>query len=1642
MRETQRNIRNYQKRLVGVKEKLATAGLLFLMSAVMLTTASFAWITLSVAPEVANISTTIVGNGNLEIALASSDENGLAKLPEASQVGDSNKDLVEKNITWGNLVNLNDNNYGLNQIVLRPATLNTSSTLDSPLRAVEYSKDGRIEMMNYDFSYSNYDVEEDKFVIDSITDYGVRAISSVLITASGEDAERNVELRNNLISSLETSKQTYTGLVTNKEYLNSIAGLMGVFLTDQLNNSDSNVKSYMPTFYKMVQEFDKAMTELGETYVKIANVQITKLNLTMNSYTSLNELLNESQSTLSSKNIKLMTGFDTFKRDYNNLKTHMANIEATLSKDSVLLDSIFNDINFMVEIDTCKIDDTFTVAQMGNMGMGDLLGMLSGTHKGVIQGGVLQRYEQLTGAKMDAKNITISAKYSGIPASVKANISTSAAEPFTVPQLIEGNGRSARAGEYSCILDIIFGNSQMIETAADVYGMSIDLWLRTNASNSYLVLEGKPELVYEVQTTSSNYIIYENEDGRQFYHIPDKDHPAPAPNTVDPMKSVGYLVNEKVIVEHYLNYGTFYGVATNQPVTFLEPDEEDDNGISNEREAFVSALKYSPKTVVIGYDGVNRIWEESADLVDGTSTTQGKGSCFIFYPEDPLEQERMLNVLSALSVAFIDDNGDILAKATLNPKHAYEEIGKVTIPLELTEDSSFYINDSNEEIHYITSLVSNEAKMISAIVYIDGEYVSNEDVNATSGVNGFLNLQFGSTETLNSIVDESLQAQYVKATATVDRNFFEVTEIPATTTVNLEIKGISALNKNVQMNFVRKINDYQGVQLEPMTMSIVSSSEDSSTLIGTQIFNNPGVYVLNSVWVDGIEYELVQQLSVEVEGFKINSISWDSAGEDVLSGNDVYKMTSNNSYGVELTVDVAASEQFRPSKMSAMFRNEYNEYVTINLSENSDVWTGVGTFITSGKYELQYLYINDDIYYVDSEFKKTITLVLGINASVDLEYVDVDTETEETIIQSGANIQFEWDATNTSSNVVNIKSVKICDNKGNIIEGLDGVKLYYGLTGSTNTNIYAELVWNPSQGSYTGKITSNTPQQFLISTPGVYRFDRVFISDTSTEDANDGSEIRNATASTVITATSPYPVEFHDEMLTADSYQFAPGQNASFTVGMKYSSAASVYAKMTYYGDSLENDGVTYFVPGIVANNDIENMITTWSFTPFIGAVNEADYPITNGVIDRTLKNSNFYNQDGIWVIEDIRLVNVYSIDEVKTEETGQTKYKWYSAPGDNWWTSTAEGDYVTWDVEDKSSDILGKIYATVSYDSGNRSQENFQGDFTDSLSGKYTISGYSISYSDSIGRTTKADNNPLALENWNLAVSAQLGYTYSASSDAALKSDGWLLTVDGSAPNTGAYQTEMEKQIINFNNNDQPVIFKYPGSYTAMLTVKLTDLSGNTLESRATGMGTITGANLVVVNSVNNETVSWVQPSVEWNSISPDSSRDLYTGLNVSWAGISKYQITSTMTVRNNLSKADNNIDVYIRMMKNSSEEWTSGYKMDVRGILGGLASYADLVPTNATAELKNAGAIKSAKTVIEDDKYPVTFSFSSSSLTNTQAIGKGSTSGHSKTKVASGSHASTISIVIVDTSNNEHTYVFRLPKPLTVNKNNSTEW
>lgn len=176
----------------GLRNKLMAAISMLLVSSIMLVSSTYAWFTLSTAPEVKGISTSVGANGNLEMALLNTDSfKDLTKITSA--VGDSSdtagKTLAAANLTWGNLVNLNyeeagktGNYYGLDQIKLMPARLNVTDaanklTTDKLLSTPKYGNDGRVtELSSETFSSSQRDTQGFVALTGDAQTYGVRAV--------------------------------------------------------------------------------------------------------------------------------------------------------------------------------------------------------------------------------------------------------------------------------------------------------------------------------------------------------------------------------------------------------------------------------------------------------------------------------------------------------------------------------------------------------------------------------------------------------------------------------------------------------------------------------------------------------------------------------------------------------------------------------------------------------------------------------------------------------------------------------------------------------------------------------------------------------------------------------------------------------------------------------------------------------------------------------------------------------------------------------------------------------------------------------------------------------------------------------------------------------------------------------------------------------------------------------------------------------------------------------------------------------------------------------------------------------------------------------------------------------------------------
>ena len=184
------------KRRRDIKSKLLAAVCMLLVSTIMMISSTYAWFTLSTAPEVKGIQTAVGANGNLEMALLPKD--GLLS-SITSAVGDSTKGIEDKNVTWGNLVDVSDSTiYGLDKITLFPSELNAVDTdadgnpdslAEIMLKTPTYGADGRPSELiaNTDTGYYNKDAGN--FAPNGF--YGVRAVG----TASGM-TDRQLDYRN------------------------------------------------------------------------------------------------------------------------------------------------------------------------------------------------------------------------------------------------------------------------------------------------------------------------------------------------------------------------------------------------------------------------------------------------------------------------------------------------------------------------------------------------------------------------------------------------------------------------------------------------------------------------------------------------------------------------------------------------------------------------------------------------------------------------------------------------------------------------------------------------------------------------------------------------------------------------------------------------------------------------------------------------------------------------------------------------------------------------------------------------------------------------------------------------------------------------------------------------------------------------------------------------------------------------------------------------------------------------------------------------------------------------------------------------------------------------------------------------------
>lgn len=1273
-----------------MKEKVAGAVLMLIMAVAMMTSVTFAWLTLSANPEATGIDTTVVANGNLEIALSPADGSAPGKSAAGDSSGAKGNSLTNANVTWGNLVNLSDQSYGLEKITLRPAALNgTSGLLNNPLYGVAYGEDGRITEMTTenDFSYAYYDTKKGDLLVDLDNEHlGVRAVSTIQYKNLGGN-EAWVELGAQVNRYLNTAKNNYANMTNEsaepgKSYIASLEGLIQVYAQSQIDNELSNVEvtEYVENLYNMMADMDVSVVDnMAESYLAMARMCLYYQDPQAEfSYTA--ETLCEAARTgkLESYYTQYMPNLKAFATDRYNLKNKylkkgtaedFSDLTASQKNSSlaywaylagkgetVTCSNISSIIQWIVNTNTCTVDGYYMYQLKANIT--SLAGkFLTGqSFSAVIYDGILKNMEQYIGQKMAASiqiKLDVSSYVAGMTnVKMKAVVTTDAKEPYAIP---------TDRDKVKALSDKGFKPTDA--TAQDTYALSVDLWLRTNGGTKAgdfqtvtdTTTDEKGNTVTTVISPETAFLTLEG-------HVVTKEQvtqatiedlngdPQPAYTATVTYTENGVEATAKL--DAFQRLGSYYILiegSESSPST--EQSAEEYVKATYGADATVSyEKKMDTTTVVVGYEGENRVWTEDQMVAyegEGTSTTKGSGSCYIFYADTPADQARFLELLQAMKVVFIDSTGKQIGRANMDTENAYAQNGKVTVPLALDENQAVYLGKDQEgrDLYGLMEMEKSVAHRITALVYLDGTSLGNDNVLASGDIQGSLNIQFGSENVIKvvttttdpqgnvsestsytngednlAIKDPSVMEEFIKVTASADTTSFDSFSANNKPQIKLSatISGVDP--SKVEAQFTRAVSSTQGSLQDRFALTGSQSSWS-----GDYTFDKPGTYILRTLWVDGTEYELEEPVTVTINGSSVSSLTCEAIADG--SGRATI-LTADSSFSTKMYLGFSQSGDM-PQKVNGIFMDEQGQQTTVAFtSTDGTAWTGTATFTSSGTYTMEYVQVDGELYEIKETMQPTLELLLGLKVRT---WVTCTKETLDALLE----INEQASATSfTLRDPVTLQvSAEIYDNKGNEITGLSGAKLTYAKDGSVIEKIDSTMTWDYATGRYQGN--------FLVSAAGSYQFKNMTVG------TNVISRCTSAPGILAMPAESAY---YYGN--TTSEYQFNSDASAKASIQVAYSSAvAKMEAKMT-----RTDDNKTITVTGTRGNE-----ITT-----------EDGISVNNWYFQPTTETG----QEGTWKLDSIQMYGVYYQDVM------------YPADG--------EGVTVDLTGENITTKIVNNVYVTV----------------------------------------------------------------------------------------------------------------------------------------------------------------------------------------------------------------------------------------------------------------------------------------------------------------------------------------------------------
>lgn len=730
MTKTEKNREEKKRKVVmpaGIRNKMVAAVSMLLVASIMMVSSTYAWFTLSTAPEVTGITTNVGANGNLEMMLLNKDSfNSTAEnLGVESGVNDSMAAQAQKvtlaNLKWGNLVDLADQSYGLQSIVMNPARLNIaqgnetgSYTLGSTLlKAPTYTSDGRVLDVDKATLTSGYSTDGTwKWNENADNAYGVRVIG----TTSGV-TERLTAYRAAIsarAAAIESAKNH-----ARNSLINNGQTLANIVVKAALQGSDSTFeKTDLETLQALIAKLKEANDAAGEAIVQTVlaynlSGKNTDTNFTDADVAKLKEALDGALNT-ENGTLTLPASF-TYSAGGNGtiLKPGDTATDTAVAK-WIANNTSINDASTSLETLIRQNSESYTYTQIEKV-VNKLINKQFATVGGVNNPGkdkaneiiqhlmahnntLIIEMESGSGIYADIAELVGDYTASGfkvyvdagsIATDVNVSMSTSVVAKDTtgtlpmIPKLDVGSAPAATLDD------------SVKPLLTDHYGYALDFGFRTNAAASELLLQtGEIQRVY-------NDVANPGTSGRT--------------------QGGGSYMEFRTSNTTNFSVDELRALMSALRVVFVEPVKTESAGVT------------TPTYNVLGV--------AAADI---TRRTDDNGATYTY--EGGTFMKDSAEVTDAASA-----NG-LKAKLYLNTYEVKD--GVLTLNGKKTTGAAADAAADNK----LTALTQNVAKKVTAIVYLDGDIVDNTMVaNAASSMTGSLNLQFSSSAALKPMENTGMR---------------------------------------------------------------------------------------------------------------------------------------------------------------------------------------------------------------------------------------------------------------------------------------------------------------------------------------------------------------------------------------------------------------------------------------------------------------------------------------------------------------------------------------------------------------------------------------------------------------------------------------------------------------------------------------------------------------------------------------------------------------------------------------------------------------------------------------------------------------------------------------------------------------------